>query len=30
MIWPQQRPLPKQFWWETEPKPPAPTSTQQD
>jgi cytosine/adenosine deaminase-related metal-dependent hydrolase len=29
MIWPQQRPLPKQFWWETEPKPPAPTSTQQ-
>lgn len=29
MIWPQQRPLPKQFWWETEPKPPSPTSTQQ-
>ncbi len=29
MIWPQQRPLPKQFWWETEPKRPAPTSTQQ-
>jgi imidazolonepropionase-like amidohydrolase len=29
MIWPQQRPLPKQFWWETEPKKPAPTSTQQ-
>ena len=29
MIWPQQRPLPKQFWWETEPKRPTPTSTQQ-
>jgi Tol biopolymer transport system component/imidazolonepropionase-like amidohydrolase len=29
MIWPQQRPLPKQFWWETEPKLPTPTSTQQ-
>jgi imidazolonepropionase-like amidohydrolase len=29
MIWPQQRPLPKQFWWDTEPKRPAPTSTQQ-
>jgi imidazolonepropionase-like amidohydrolase len=28
MIWPQQRPLPKQFWWETEPKKPTPTSTQ--
>ena len=23
MVWPQARPLPKQFWWETEPKPPA-------
>ena len=30
MIWPQQKPLPKQFWWETEPKSaPRPTSTQQ-
>ena len=24
MVWPQQRPLPKQFWWDTEPKPPTP------
>ena len=23
MVWPQQKPLPKQFWWDTEPKPPA-------
>jgi Tol biopolymer transport system component/imidazolonepropionase-like amidohydrolase len=30
MVWPQQKPLPKQFWWDTEPKPPArPTTTQQ-
>ena len=29
MIWPQQKPLPKQFWWETEPKLPAPRSTTQ-
>jgi Tol biopolymer transport system component/imidazolonepropionase-like amidohydrolase len=21
MVWPQQKPLPKQFWWDTEPKP---------
>jgi Tol biopolymer transport system component/imidazolonepropionase-like amidohydrolase len=29
MVWPQQRPLPKQFWWDTEPKAsPRPTSTQ--
>ena len=31
MIWPQQKPLPKQFWWETEPKlprPPSPTQPQ--
>jgi Tol biopolymer transport system component/imidazolonepropionase-like amidohydrolase len=28
MVWPQARPLPKQFWWDTEPKPPAaPTQT---
>ena len=28
MVWPQQKPLPKQFWWNTEPKPPAaPTQT---
>jgi Tol biopolymer transport system component/imidazolonepropionase-like amidohydrolase len=28
MVWPQARPLPKQFWWETEPKPAAaPTQT---
>ena len=28
MVWPQQKPLPKQFWWETEPKlPAAPTQT---
>jgi imidazolonepropionase-like amidohydrolase/Tol biopolymer transport system component len=27
MVWPQQKPLPKQFWWGTEPKaPPAPTT----
>lgn len=31
MVWPEARPLPKPFWWDTEPKPPAraPT-TQQD
>ena len=23
MVWPQAKPLPKQFWWETEPKLPA-------
>lgn len=23
MIWPTEKPLPKPFWWETEPKPPA-------
>lgn len=23
MIWPEQKPLPKPFWWDTEPKPPA-------
>jgi Tol biopolymer transport system component/imidazolonepropionase-like amidohydrolase len=23
MVWPQQKPLPKQFWWGTEPKPAA-------
>ncbi len=30
MVWPQQRPLPRQFWWDTEPKParPAPTTQQ--
>ncbi len=28
MVWPQQKPLPKQFWWDTEPKPhAAPTQT---
>jgi Tol biopolymer transport system component/imidazolonepropionase-like amidohydrolase len=28
MVWPQQKPLPKQFWWDTEPKAPAvPTQT---
>ena len=26
MVWPQQKPLPKQFWWNTEPKPPAATT----
>ena len=30
MVWPEQKPLPKQFWWDTEPKVPArPTTTQQ-
>jgi Tol biopolymer transport system component/imidazolonepropionase-like amidohydrolase len=31
MVWPEQKPLPKQFWWETEPKPPQarPTTTSQ-
>ena len=23
MVWPQAKPLPKQFWWDTEPKAPA-------
>jgi len=27
MIWPTQKPLPKQFWWETEPKGPARPTT---
>jgi Tol biopolymer transport system component len=31
MVWPQQKTLPKQFWWDTEPKASArPTSTQQN
>ena len=29
MIWPQQKPLPKQFWWDTEPKAPAARPTTQ-
>jgi Tol biopolymer transport system component len=29
MIWPQQKPLPKQFWWDTEPKPAARATTTQ-
>lgn len=30
MVWPEQKPLPKQFWWETEPKAPSrPTTTSQ-
>ncbi|HXG86961.1 MAG TPA: amidohydrolase family protein [Vicinamibacterales bacterium] len=30
MVWPEQKPLPKQFWWETEPRlAPRPTVTQQ-
>jgi hypothetical protein len=30
MVWPEQKTLPKQFWWDTEPKPtPRPTVTQQ-
>jgi hypothetical protein len=30
MIWPEQKTLPKPFWWDTEPKPPvkAPTTSQ--
>jgi Tol biopolymer transport system component/imidazolonepropionase-like amidohydrolase len=30
MVWPEQKPLPRQFWWETEPKMPvrSPTSQQ--
>jgi Tol biopolymer transport system component/imidazolonepropionase-like amidohydrolase len=28
-IWPQQKPLPKPFWWDTEPKAPTRVSTQQ-
>ena len=27
MVWPQARPLPRQFWWDTEPKAPAPAAT---
>jgi len=26
MIWPEERQLPKPFWWDTEPKPPAKTA----
>ena len=29
MIWPQQKPLPKQFWWDTEPKLPVARPTTQ-
>jgi len=30
MVWPEQKTLPKQFWWDTEPKTPLrPTTTQQ-
>jgi Tol biopolymer transport system component/imidazolonepropionase-like amidohydrolase len=30
MVWPEQKPLPRQFWWETEPKTPVrPTGSQQ-
>ena len=31
MVWPEQKPLPRQFWWDTEPKAPArpATTTQQ-
>jgi Tol biopolymer transport system component len=29
MIWPQQKALPRQFWWDTEPKLPAPKPTTQ-
>jgi Tol biopolymer transport system component/imidazolonepropionase-like amidohydrolase len=29
MVWPQQKPLPKQFWWDTEPRPAAPRPTTQ-
>ena len=29
MVWPEQKPLPKQFWWETEPKGPTPRPTTQ-
>ena len=29
MVWPQQKPLPKQFWWGTEPKLPSPRPTTQ-
>ncbi len=28
MIWPEQRPLPKPFWWDTEPKPVRATTQQ--
>ena len=27
MVWPQSKPLPKQFWWNTEPGRPAPAQT---
>ena len=27
MVWPQSKPLPKQFWWNTEPAAPAPAQT---
>ncbi len=27
MVWPEQKPLPKQFWWETEPKMPTRSTT---
>ena len=27
MVWPQSKPLPKQFWWDTEPPAPAPAQT---
>ena len=29
MVWPESKPLPKQFWWDTEPKAPRPTTTTQ-
>jgi Tol biopolymer transport system component len=29
MVWPEQKPLPKPFWWDTEPKPPIRATTQQ-
>jgi hypothetical protein len=31
MVWPEARPLPKQFWWETEPTsgPARPTASSQ-
>lgn len=30
MVWPTAKPLPRQFWWDTEPKPPArPVTTSQ-
>jgi Tol biopolymer transport system component/imidazolonepropionase-like amidohydrolase len=27
MIWPESRPLPRQFWWDTQPNPPGPTKS---